>query len=94
MDRKPSLPHPRLTAQFIAATFAGVVAVGILASVTELFVRDGWPMERLAVAERACVATGQVAEHDACMRQWLSAPRAPIIAASDDAGCAARPAAG
>jgi hypothetical protein len=22
--------------------------------VTELFVRDGWPMERLVVAERAC----------------------------------------
>jgi len=82
MDRKPSLSQPSFTDHFIAATFAGVVAVGILASVTELFVRDGWPMERLAAAERACVANGQVAEHDACMRQWLSAPRAAIIAST------------
>ena len=80
MDRKPSLSHPPLTTHFIAAAFAGVVAVGILASVTELFVRNGWPMERLAVAERACAADGQVARHDACMRQCLSAPRAQIMA--------------
>lgn len=61
MNRKPSLSHPSLTAHFIAATFAGIVAVGILASVTELFVRDGWPMERLAVAERACAANARPA---------------------------------
>jgi hypothetical protein len=49
MPMKPSLSQPRLATQMIAATFAGVIAVGMLASVTELFVRDGWPMERLAV---------------------------------------------
>jgi hypothetical protein len=52
MPMKPSLSQPRLATQMIAATFAGVIAVGMLASVTELFVRDGWPMERLAVGER------------------------------------------
>ena len=52
MHTKPRLSHPHLAAHLIAATFAGVIAIGMLASVTELFVRDGWPMERLAVGER------------------------------------------
>ena len=56
MPMKPSLSQPRLATHLIAVTFAGIIAAGILASVTELFVRDGWPMERLAVAERAHVA--------------------------------------
>jgi hypothetical protein len=59
MPMKPSLSHPRLATHFIAATFAGIIAVGMLASVTELFVRDGWPMERLAVGERAYVAAAR-----------------------------------
>ena len=49
---KPSLSQPRLATQLIAATCAGIIAVGIFASVTELCVRDGWPMERIVVAER------------------------------------------
>jgi hypothetical protein len=44
MPRKPSLSPHRLAARLIAATFAGIVTVAILGSVTELFVRDGWPM--------------------------------------------------
>jgi hypothetical protein len=60
MPMKLSLSQPRLATQMIAATFAGVIAVGMLASVTELFVRDGWPMERLAVGERAYVAAARM----------------------------------
>jgi hypothetical protein len=59
MHLKPSLSQPRLATHLVAATFAGIIAVGILASVTELFVRDGWPMERLAVGERAYVPAGR-----------------------------------
>ena len=59
MPMKPTMSQPRLAAHMIAATFAGIIAVAVLASVTELFVRDGWPMERLAVSERAYVAAAR-----------------------------------
>ena len=59
MPMKPSLSQPRFATQMVAATFAGIIAVGMLASVTELFVRDGWPMERLAVGEHAYVAAAR-----------------------------------
>ena len=59
MPMKPSLSHDRIATHLIAATFAGIIAVGILASVTELFVRGGWAMGRLAVAERGYVAAAR-----------------------------------
>ena len=75
MTTKPTLPQSRPVTHFIAATLAGIVAIGLLSSVTALFQRDGRPLERLAVAERACVAHAYVSEREACVRQWLAETR-------------------
>jgi hypothetical protein len=83
MNRKPPLVRPRLITSFIAATLASIMAIGILAAVTELFQRSGAPMERLVAAERACVYHAYVSEREACMRQWLAAARSPSIASTE-----------
>ncbi len=53
MVAKSSTPVLGPITHFVAAALAGIITIGILASVTELFLRDGRPMERLAAAERA-----------------------------------------
>ena len=63
---------------FVAATLASVIAIGILTAVTSLFLRSGTPMERLVLAERACIHYPYVSEREACMHQWLA--RSPSIA--------------
>jgi hypothetical protein len=75
MYMKPTLPRPRPITSFVAATLASVIAIGILAAVTDLFQRSGAPMERLVAAERACVSRSYVSEREACMRERLAASR-------------------
>ena len=62
-------------AHFIAAAAAGIITVGILASLTDLFLCDGRPLGRLAAAERACVAHRYMSEREACMREWAALRR-------------------
>jgi len=57
---------------FIAAALAGIITVGNLFFITELFMRDGRPMEQLAAAERACRGHAYVSEREACMREWAA----------------------
>ncbi len=78
----PSLLPTRPLAHFIAATLAVIVAIGLLASVTALFQRDGRPMERLVVAERACVGFAYASEREACVSQRLAASRAMSTASN------------
>jgi len=73
--RNTTLPSPNPVTHFIAATMATIIAIGLLASVATLFQRDGLPMRRLLLAERACSEYRYVSERDACMRQWLAATR-------------------
>jgi hypothetical protein len=75
MIAKPAVPPLGPATHFIAAALAGIVTVGILASVTELFMRDGRPMGRLVAAERACVGRTYVSEREACMREWAALNR-------------------
>jgi hypothetical protein len=65
----------RPVAHVVAATLAVILAIGLLASVTALFQRDGLPLERLVVAERACAGFAYVSEREACISQWLAATR-------------------
>ena len=83
MNVKPTLARPCLVTSFAAATLASILAIGILAEVTELFQRNGAPMERLVAAERACIEHTYVSEREACMRQWLAAARSPSIASTE-----------
>ncbi len=75
MNSTPTLLLSRPIAHFIAATLAAIFAIGLLASVTALFQRGGRPMERLVVAERACVGFAYRSEREACVSEWLAARR-------------------
>jgi len=80
MNTKQHLARPRLIISFLAAVSACVIAIGLFATVTSVFQRDGKPMEQLVAAERACVEHAYVSEREACMRQWLAASRSPRMA--------------
>ena len=60
---------------FVAAALAAVITIGIFSGVIELFHRDGWPLERLVAAERACAGRAYVSEREACMREWAALQR-------------------
>ena len=55
-----------------AAALAGMIAIGILSAIVSLFQSRGAPMERLAMAERACASHAYQSEREACMKQWLA----------------------
>lgn len=80
MNTKPTLARPDFITSFVAATLASVISVGILGAVADHFQRSGAPLEQLVVAERACANHAYVSEREACMREWLAAPRAPAVA--------------
>jgi hypothetical protein len=80
MNMKQSAPTLRPAAHFIAAALASVIAAGILAGVTELFQRNGLPLERLVAAKRACTGHAYVSGREACMREWAAAARSARIA--------------
>jgi hypothetical protein len=67
-------------AHFIAAALAAAITVGILSSLTALLLRDGWPLERLVTAERACASHAYVSEREACMREWAELQRSVSLA--------------
>ena len=75
MHVKPSAPALGPVTHFVAAALAGIITVGILALLTELFLRDGRPMERLAAPARAFADHAYVSHREACMREWAAASR-------------------
>ena len=79
MNTNPTLKRPSVTT-FVAATMASMIAIGIFAAVTNLFLRSGTPLERLVVAERACTHHIYVSEREACMRDWLDSTRSMSMA--------------
>ena len=80
MKPKPNLAdlHPGILA--IAALIATAIAIGLLLLVSGLFRSDGFPMEQLVNAERACAHHIYVSEREVCMSQWLAASHASRIA--------------
>jgi hypothetical protein len=72
MTMRPTLPHPRPIACFIAAALAGTVTTGIFSGVTALLQRNGLPFEQQVAAERACADRAYLSLREACMRQWLA----------------------
>ena len=80
MNTKPALKRSHCVTSFVAATLAGFIAIGILGAVADLFQRSGTPMQRLVVAERACIDRPFVSEREACMREWLASSRSAGMA--------------
>ena len=80
MNATPTFACPSLLSITVAAALATFIAIALLTAVVFLFQRDGAPMERLAVAERACTQYVYVSEREACMREWLAAASTRIVA--------------
>jgi hypothetical protein len=80
MNAKPDASPLSSATHFIAAALAAVITVGILGGVTELLLRNGWPLERLMAAERACAAREYVSKREACMREWTGLQRPVSLA--------------
>ena len=70
----------RSAVSFVAAALAAMVAVGGVMATVDLFSSEGRPMERLAIAERACAAHSYVSARESCMREWLAARQAAHVA--------------
>ena len=75
MNATPAESTLSPVAHFVAAALAGIITIGILATITALFMRDGRPLERLVAAERACAVHAYVSEREACMREWAALKR-------------------
>lgn len=75
------IPHARSSLTRVAiAALAGCITMGIFLAVVTLFQSHGRPMERLAAAERACMARVYQSERQACMQRWLTESRTLILA--------------
>ena len=79
MNAKLNFASPSSTVT-VAAALASVISLSILCGVVTLFQSRGAPMELLAAAERACAQHAYHSEREACMKQWLAASRATIVA--------------
>lgn len=74
-------PHARSSLMtFAVAAAAGAITIGIFLAVVTLFQSHGRPMERLAAAERACMAHVYQSERQTCMQRWLTDSQALILA--------------
>jgi hypothetical protein len=73
MNARPTLPRPRLGVTLVAAALAALIAIGLLAAVAGLLLRDGTPLARLVIAEHACADRAFVSERETCVRSFLVA---------------------
>jgi hypothetical protein len=80
MNTKPTVPSRSSLSTTFAAALATAIVRGLLTTVAFLFQFDGAPMEQLVAAERACTERAHVSEREVCMREWLAATRASIVA--------------
>jgi hypothetical protein len=79
-DMYPYHPSPPSISIFVVATLATVIGPSILSTVVGLFQSRGAPMERFAVAERACQRRAYNSERQACMTEWLAASHPTSVA--------------
>ena len=59
----------------VAAALSFLVTTGLFTAVAGLFLRDGTPLQNVAIAERACSDLAFVSEREACVRLFLAAAR-------------------
>ncbi len=57
----------------VAAALSLLVAIGLLSAGAGLFLRDGTPLQNVAIAERACSGFAFVSERETCVRSFFAA---------------------
>jgi hypothetical protein len=72
MNAKPILARP-LGIAIVASTLSFLATIGLFTAVAGLFLRDGTPLQNVAIAERACSELAFVCEREACVRSFLAA---------------------
>ncbi|HWZ70223.1 MAG TPA: hypothetical protein VN326_01940 [Casimicrobiaceae bacterium] len=72
---KPTLARPHVVRTIVAVALSALIAIGLLAGVTELFQRDGTPFQQVVIAEDACANYAFVSERETCVRLYLAASR-------------------
>jgi hypothetical protein len=72
MNANPVLARP-LGTTIVAAALSFLVTIGLFTAVADLFLRDGTPLQNVAIAERACSELAFVSEREACVRSFLAA---------------------
>ena len=72
MNTKPVPGRRSVGSTVVAAALAMVIALGLLGSVANLFLRDDLLLQNVAMAERECRGYSYVSEREACVR-WLLA---------------------
>ena len=80
IDAKPVLARRHLAATVVAAILAGVIGMGLLSNVAGMFQRDGSPLERVVVAERACSHYAFESERMNCVSMFLVNARLQRVA--------------
>ncbi len=80
MNAKPVLARPHVGTTIVAAALSVLIAIGLLAAVAGLFLRDGAPFEQVVIAEHACANHTFISEREACVRLYLAASRVQNVA--------------
>jgi hypothetical protein len=73
MNTSLTLARPQIGATLAAIALSIVVATLLLLGVTELFVRDGLPLQNVVITERACSEYSFWSEREACVQSLLAA---------------------
>ena len=74
MNINPVLARPVGTT-VVAAALSLLVTTGLFTAVAGLLLRDGTPLQNVAIAERSCSDLAFVSEREACVRSFLAAAR-------------------
>jgi len=73
MNWSSTLVRPSVGSTIAAAALSVLIATLLLLGVTELFVRDGFPLQDAVIAERACTDYSFWSEREACVQSLLAA---------------------
>jgi hypothetical protein len=80
MEVRPALARRHPVATIAASILAGVIGMGLLSTVAGMFQRDGSPLERIVVAERACSHYAFESERMNCVSMFLVEARSQRVA--------------
>ncbi len=72
MNTRPVLIRPHVGTTIVAAALSVVIATLLLLGVVELFVRDGFPLQNVVIAEAVCGEHSRGSERDACVQSLLA----------------------
>jgi hypothetical protein len=80
MEVRPALARRHPVATIAASILAGLIGMGLLSTGAGMFQRDGSPLERIVVAERACSHYAFESERMNCVSMFLVEARSQRVA--------------